>query len=826
MTRLYAVVASLGALLIVAGPVQDPTAVSRDGQVPSSHVTSVAAIATSDGVLEIPAEDLTEVVDEYCVRCHSDRRLTGNLSLETFDVAGVADAAEVGEKMINKLRAGMMPPPGARRPSPDTLEALVETLEHTIDEAAARAPNPGSRSFQRLNRTEYANAIEDMLGLRVDPGQWLPLDSYLANFDNIAVAQTLSATLLDGYLNAANEVSRLALGEPNATETSATYRVSVYESQHAWERVEGAPFGTRGGMVIDHHFPADGEYSFRFNFWAGDKARNEDLDISVDGERVSLLELEVLHIDADLGPNWAMETEPVFIRAGQQRVAAAFVEKVAGPYDDILQPHESSLAGTRAAVGYGVTLLPHLRDMAIVGPTDARGVSETSARGRIFTCRPTSAEDARPCAESIVSGLATEAYRRPLSDKELEDIMSFYDDASDADGFEVGVRTALSAILASPHFIFRIEAEPAGTRPGESYRLDDLALASRLSFFLWGASPDEELVQVASAGRLSDERVLEAQVMRMLQSPRAEALASRFAAQWLRLQDLDLVRPDAFWFPDFTEQLATDMRSETEMFFHNLVKEDRSVMDLYTANYTFLNQRLADHYGIKGLVGNDFRRVEYPEGMQRRGVLGHGSVLMLTSLGTRTSPVLRGKWVMEVLLNTPPPPPPPGVPDLEETEGTQGGRVLTTRERMELHRSNSVCNSCHRFMDPIGLTLDNFDVTGRWRIRENGNPLDTRAEFYDGSAIQTPTELGDVLLKRELPLVRTFTMNLLAYALGRRIEYYDQPTIRAIASEAAEDGYRISSFILGVVESAPFQMKRASMTEEASRGTGALQEVH
>ena len=823
MTRLYATAASLGVLLAVAGQVRDPAAVPRDG--PHAFPLPASAPASSDAP-DIPPETLTEVVKEYCTRCHSDQRLRGNLSLEAFEVEEVGEQAETGEKMINKLRAAMMPPPGARRPSPDTLLALVEALEGIIDEAAARDPEPGFRSFQRLNRTEYANAIVDLLGLKVDVGQWLPLDSYLANFDNMAVAQTLSATLLDAYLTAANEVSRMAVGHPNATETSAGYRVSVYESQHAWERVEGAPFGTRGGLVVDHHFPADGEYVFKFSFWAGDRARDEDLDISIDGERVGLLELEVLHIDADLGPNWTMETEPIFIRAGQQRVAAAFIEKVGGTYDDILQPHEFSLAGTRAAVGYGVTLLPHLRDMTIVGPRDPRGVSETSARGQIFTCRPTSADDARPCAEEILSRLATEAYRRPLSERELEDIVSFYDDAAETDGFEVGVRTALEAILASPHFVFRVEPEPAGIQPGESYRLSDPALASRLSFFLWGSPPDDELVEEATSGRLSDRRVLEAQVMRMLQSPRAEALSTRFAAQWLRLQDLDRVRPDAFWFPDFTEQLATDMRRETESFFQHLVTEDRSVMELYTADYTFLNQRLAEHYGITGLVGDHFRRVEYPETMQRRGLLGHGSVLMLTSLGTRTSPVLRGKWVMEVLLNTPPPPPPPGVPDLEETEGTTEGRVLTTRERMELHRSNPVCNSCHRFMDPIGLALDNFDVTGRWRIRENGSPVDTRGELYDGSQIENPMQLLDVLRGRPLPLVRTFTTNLLAYALGRRIEYYDQPTIRAIASQAAEDDYRISSFILGVVESAPFQMKRASMAEEARGDTGALEEVH
>ena len=769
---------------------------------------------------------LTEVVQQYCVRCHNDQALRGNLSLEAFEVGEVADQAETGEKMINKLRAGMMPPPGARRPSSDTLLALVETLEEIIDEESGENPNPGFRSFQRLNRTEYSNAIEDLLGLKVDAGEWLPLDSYLANFDNMAVAQTLSATLLDAYLNAANEISRLALGEPNAAETSATYRVSVYESQHAWERIEGAPFGTRGGVVTDHYFPADGEYVFKFSFWAGDKARYEDLDVSIDGERVALLELEVLHIDADLGPNWIMETEPISIRAGHRRVAAAFIEKMAGPYDDILQPHESSLAGTRAAVGYGVTLLPHLRDMTIVGPRDPRGVSEASTRGRIFTCRPTSPDDAEPCAKKIISRLAAEAYRRPLLDRELEDIMSyFYDSFAETDGFEIGVRTALEAILASPHFIFRIEPEPDEIQPGQNYRISELSLASRLSFFLWAGPPDEELVQVATSGRLGNPQVLRAQVMRMLQSPKAEALATRFAAQWLRLQDLDLVRPDAFWFPDFTEQLASDMRRETELFFHDLVKEDRSVMELFTGEYTFLNQRLAGHYGIEGLVGDYFRRVEYPEGAQRRGILGHGSVLMLTSFGTRTSPVLRGKWVMEVLMNTPPPPPPPGIPDLEETEGIKDGRLLTTRERLTLHRASPVCSSCHRFMDPIGLALDNFDVTGRWRIRENRSPVDTRSEFYDGTEIENPIELSDALLKRPLTLVRTFTTNLLAYALGRRVEYYDQPTVRAIVSQAAEDEYRISAFILGVVESDAFRMKRASTVEDNSRTTGALEEV-
>ena len=826
MLRLVAAVASAGVLLTVSGQATDSTG-WQWAIGPSSDRFEAHAVPTSVlGAHDLDPEVLTEVVREYCVRCHSDRRLRGNLSLEKFEVEDVLEHAEVGERIITKLRAGMMPPPGVRRPAADTLLALVETLEEIIDDDAAKHPEPGSRTFQRLNRTEYANAVEDLLGLTIDAGNWLPLDSYLANFDNMAVAQTLSSTLLDSYLTAANEVSRLAVGHAQATETSATYRVSVYESQHAWDRVEGAPFGTRGGIVTDHHFPADGEYVFRFSFWAGDQARNEELDISVDGERVSMLEVEVLHIDADFGPNWIMETDPVFIRAGHKSVAATFIKNVAGPYDDILQPHASSLAGTRAPVGYGVTLLPHLRDMTIVGPRDPRGVSETSTRASVFSCRPTSREDALPCAEEIVSRLATDAYRRPLSDRELGDLMSFYEEAEATDGFEVGVRTALEAILASPYFVFRFEPEPEGTEPGEVYQLSDLALASRLSFFLWGSPPDDELMAEAVRGRLSNANVLEAQVERMLASPRAGALAQRFAAQWLRLQDLDRVRPDAFWFPDFTEQLATDMRRETELFFNDLVREDRSVLELYSADYTFVNQRLAEHYGIGGVVGEGFRRVEYPEGMQRRGVLGHGSVLMLTSLGTRTSPVLRGKWVMEVLLNTPPPPPPPGVPDLEETEADTGERRLTTRERMELHRANPTCNSCHRFMDPIGLALDNFDVTGRWRIRENGSPVDTRGELYDGSEIETPIQLTDQLLTRPLPLVRTFTMNLLAYAVGRRIEYYDQPTIRAIATQAAEDDYRMSSFIMGVIKSAPFQMQRASMAAEADSEADPREEAH
>jgi hypothetical protein len=423
-------------------------------------------------------------------------------------------------------------------------------------------------------------------------------------------------------------------------------------------------------------------------------------------------------------------------------------------------------------------------------------------------CRPTVPAEQRPCAEEIISRLAAVAYRRPLTERDVHGLMRFYEEGLRDGGFEIGIRTALQAILASPHFVFRFEEAPKGVRPGSIYRISDIDLATRVSFFLWGTPPDAELRALAVAGDLSDPEVLEGQVSRMLRDGRAEALGTRFAAQWLRLQDLSKVHPDSYWFPDFDQQLADAMRRETEIFFTRLVREDRSVFDLYDADYTYLNERLARHYGIEGVTGDEFRRVEYPD-ESRRGLLGHASILTLTSHADRTSPVLRGKWVMEVLMGTPPPPPPPGVPDLEESDGAVDGRRLTTRERMEAHRSSPTCNACHRFIDPIGLALDNYDVTGRWRIRENGAPLDTRGELYDGTPLDGPASLVEALLRRPEPLLRTFTHNLMAYAIGRRVEYYDQPTIRAITRQAEERGFRMSAFVLGVVQSDAFQLQRA-----------------
>jgi hypothetical protein len=753
----------------------------------------------------------------YCVTCHNDRSRTGGLSLAAFDAAAAAQNAEIGEKMIRKLQAGLMPPPGAPRPDAATYDQIIGALETTIDTAAAANPNPGRRTFPRLNRAEYARAIRELLTLDVDAGDWLPLDTKSANFDNIADEQALSPTLLEAYLNAASDISRMAVGDRNARSIDQVYTNPTYLSQHPWDHIEGAPFGTRGGIVVEHVFPADAEYVFGMTFESGANARFEDVDVSINGERVALLPYENgPFANADGRGGISIRTEPILVRAGQHRVAAAFVRRVEGPYEDLMRPHEWSFAGGGSG-GSGITTLPHLKDLIISGPYKATGISETASRQKIFTCRPTAPAEERTCARAIVSRLAGEAYRRPLTPREADGVMRFYENGASKGGFETGVRTALEAILASPHFIFRLERDRETPKPGTTYRVADVDLASRLSFFLWATPPDAELVKLASQGALAAPGVLERQTRRMLADERADALGTRFAAQWLRLQDIDKVRPDPNFYPNFDENLAGLMKRETELFFNDLVRRDGSLLELYRANYTFVNERLARHYGFPGVAGSHFRRVDYPDDT-RRGLLGQGSVLVQTSLANRTSPVLRGKWVMEVLLGTPPPPPPPDVPTLEDTAEAKNGRMLTTRERMEIHRKNPTCNACHRFMDPIGLALDNFDVTGKWRVRENGAPIDTRGDFYDGTPVSTPAELSALLMKRPVPLVRTFTENLLAYALGRRVEYFDQPTVRSIAKAAQANDYRMSSFIIGVVRSDAFQMKVAEPSTTDGNG--------
>ncbi len=769
----------------------------------------------------MPASAFDPVVQRYCGTCHNDKTLKGNMSVDGYAVETAYSRLAQSEKMIRKLRADMMPPPGARRPGGDTLVGLVETLERVIDSAAR--PNPGSRPFQRMNQAEYERAVKDLLGVEIDAGDFLPLDTKSANFDNIADVQALSPTLLESYLNAAAAVSRMAIGDRHAPSTIAAFRSSPFVSQHPWNHADGAPYGTRGGIVADYVFPADGMYTFRMNVAAGVGMRLEDVDVSINGERVALLHYEkgiertFASADAPEGADY-VRTEPLFVRAGQQRVAAAFVRTTDGPYEDLIKPHDWSQASNGTA-SVGTTEPPHMVELAIIGPTKITGVSDSPSRRLIFSCHPSAAAAARTCARQILTRIGTRAYRRPLDAHDLQGLLSFYDKGVKQGGFEEGVRLALQAMLASPYFVFRIETAPPNVQAGEDYQLGDYDLASRLSFFLWGSLPDQTLLALAQQHQLSNEEVLDKQVRRMLDDPRSEALATRFAAQWLRLQDLDKVRPDAFWFPDFDQQLADAMRRETELFFYDIVRGDRSVLDLFTADYTFVNERLARHYGIPGVRGPDFQRVQYPDDT-RRGLLGQGSILVQTSLANRTSPVLRGKWVMQVLIGMPPPPPPPNVPTLDETEDARNGRMLTTRERMEIHRHNLVCNACHQYMDPIGLALDNFDVTGRWRYRENGEPLDTRGRMYDGSEIASPADLTNALLKRPIPLVRAFTENLMAYAIGRRIEDYDQPTVRALVRDAAADGYRISSIITGIVNSNAFRAKRADAAADGNSGHG------
>jgi hypothetical protein len=760
---------------------------------------------------------LTQAVQRYCGQCHNPTSKRGNLDLRGYTVEGAAADAAVTEKMIRKLRAGMMPPPGSRRPAGDTLLALVETLETLVDNAAP--VNPGRRTFQRLNRAEYERVVRDLLGLQVNAGEWLPLDTKSANFDNVSDAQALSPTLLEGYLNAAAAISRMAVGDRTTGVLQTLYKTSPFASQHPWDHVPGTPYGTRGGMVFTHTFPADGEYVLRLNIGGGVGRWTEDVDISVDGRQVALLRYDKgiarnnESADFPLGADY-FSTAPLKIKAGQRTVSVAFVRTAEGPYEDLIKPHDWSRASSGTAAA-GSTEPPPLLEVLLVGPSRVTGISDDApARRALFSCRPgarAAMAVQRACAEEILTRLATRAYRRPLTATDRRALLAFYDrGASTAKGeeaFEAGVRMGVQAVLASPHFVFRFERAPATAAVGTDYALDDLALASRLSFFLWSSIPDQRLLELARTRQLSRPAVLNAEVRRMLRDPRAEALATRFAAQWLRLQDLDKVHPDAFLFPDYDQAITDAMHQETALFFADLVKRDRSVLWTFTADSTFVNERLARHYGMPGISGEHFRPVAYADAA-RRGVLGQGSVLVQTSLGNRTSPVLRGKWVMEVLLGTPPPPPPPNVPDLEQTVGAKDGRTLTTRERMEVHRSNATCKSCHQYIDPLGLALDGFDVTGRLRHRENGAQLDTRGQLWDGQAVSTPGELVKALTARPLPLLRTFTENLMTYALGRRVEDHDQPTVRAITRAAAAQDHRFSAYVLGVVNSKAFRTAR------------------
>jgi mono/diheme cytochrome c family protein len=765
------------------------------------------------------ASNATELLTTYCIKCHGDDALVAGLTFEHFDTDKPDTQAELAEKMLRRLKMGMMPPPGEKRPAKAEVDAFTSFMESKIDAVAAARPNPGSRTFLRLNRAEYRHSIKDMLDLDIDVEAFLPPDTISHGFDNVADAQAFSPALMEGYMRAARKISLLAMGDRAASAASATYKVPRTASQ--LQHVDGAPMGTHGGISVVHNFPADGLYSFRVMLHStptgqlfGSTAKDEKIEISVNGERKLLLDIDPRMSESSAnGMN--INTDAIEIKAGPQRISAAFIPKFQGLVDDLIAPIEHTLADTQIGTATGITTVPHLRDFTILGPSKITGVSETPSRQRILICRPKTSMEETACASKILASLATEAYRRPATQADVSALVKFYEQGRRASSatelepaFEEGIRTAVQAMLASPSFVFRLERAPAAVKAGTNFPIADLDLATRLSYFLWATLPDQSLLDVAAAGTLKRPAVLEQQVRRMLADPRASALSTRFAAQWLRLQDLEGMQPDALLYPQYDHTLGDAMRTETELFFDAFVREDRDIRELLTADFTYVNERLARHYGIPNVAGPNFRRVTLTD-PNRRGLLGQGSILTLTSVADRTSPVMRGKWVMEVLLGTPPPPPPPNVPAFTDTKGEALGRLLTVRERMEEHRKNPQCQSCHRVIDPIGLALEIFVDTGKRRIKDAGMPVDPVSQMHDGTQITGPASLRAALVARADLVGQTFTEIMMTYALGRRVEYFDMPTIRGIEHDAASNHYKFSSFVLGIVKSAAFQMSRA-----------------
>ena len=748
------------------------------------------------------------LVDKYCASCHSDEQHKGGLSLESFDLAHPEKNPETAEKIIRKLRAGMMPPPGRQRPSDEETNALAGEIESHVDAVAAAHPYAGFTPLHRLNRVEYANSVKALLGLDVDATELLPADDLSHGFNNMANVLTVSPALLEAYISAAGKISREALGDVHAAPVMATYMVPRVISQT--RHMDGTPFGTRGGASIVHTFPADGEYVFKVAFYTHQQgylfgqaqAKGQQLEIAINGERVALVDVDPKFKDTD-----DLRTAPIKIKAGQQIVSAAFINKFDGPVQDEVQPYEQSLIDVNVANMPGLTTLPHLRGLSIVGPNQVTGISETPSRDKIFVVYPARPADEPAAARAIVTSLVRRAYRKPASVADINEALGFYQRRrAEGESFDEGIRAALEAVLANPQFIFRFEHATAKAQPGRNYAVSDLELASRLSFFLWSSPPDDELLRVASAGTLHQQPILEREVKRMLADKRSASLATNFAVQWLSLKNLDEVLPDPYQFPNFDKNLAESMRRETELLFEDVARKDRSVLTLLTADYTFVDGRLAKHYGIPNVLSNRFRRVALTD-ENRRGLLGQASILTLTSTANRTAPVTRGKWVKQVLLGTPPPPPPPNIPILAEVADLTTPQSV--RQRMEEHRKNPACASCHRVIDPIGFSLENFDPTGAWRSADDGIKIDATGTLFDGTPLHGPADLRSGILKHREAFLRVFAENLFAYGLGRVPDYRDEPQVRAIAARATKHDDRFSEYVLGIVESSPFTERSA-----------------
>ena len=855
---------SLAAAPAGAGPASVPAAAAGRPAAAELRLAPPASGARQTAQSALSAETPQRaLLDRYCVTCHNERRRTGGLALDVLDVTRVGKAPEVWERVALKLRGGMMPPAGRPRPGPAEYEGFRSWLETELDRAAESRLEPGRVPTHRLNRAEYANAVRDLLALEIDAAALLPADDVGHGFDNLAGTLALSPALMERYLSAARRISRLAVGDPTIGPgfTSRTYVVPINMAQN--DRMsDDLPFGSRAGLAVRHRFPLDGEYliTVRLQRSVYEYIVNldewHDLDVRIDGRRVARFRVggeaparpapvsfsgtfvaaggrgypsqawDDYRTGADEDLNVRVE-----VSAGTRVVGASFAGK-SWEHEGVLQPplREYGATVTETTDTSSRPEGPGVGSVAIDGPYGTTGPGATASRARIFVCRPSEPGRGEPpalapppgrthgssqaaagnddaCARSILARLARLAFRRPVGDADLVPLLAFYRAGRAAGGFEAGVRMAIERLLIDPEFLFRIERDPEGLAPGTPYRLTDLELASRLSFFLWSSIPDDELLDVAAAGGLSDGPELERQVRRMLADPRAAALVENFAGQWLALRSVDGLAPDPNLFPEFDENLRDALRRETDLFLESQLREDRSVVDLLRADYTYLNERLARHYGVPGVTGNHFRRVTLPDG-RRGGLLGHGSVLSVTSYGNRTSPVLRAKWLLENVLGTPPSPPPPDIPPLPES-GAEAGEPRTVRERLAQHRRNAACAICHAPMDPLGFALENFDALGGWRTLDAGVPIDASAVLADGTTrFEGPAGLRDVLLDRSAQFVETVTEKLLTYALGRGIEHYDRPVIRAIARAAAADDYRWSSLVLGIVESTPFRMRR------------------
>jgi mono/diheme cytochrome c family protein len=752
-------------------------------------------------------------LEQHCIECHnstdqSAAALYAGLFFDKLDVHDVAAEPETWEKVVRKLGAGMMPPASEERPDAAAQRAFLSYLETELDALAKARPNPGRPALHRVNRNEYANAIRDLLALEIDATALLPADDSSFGFDNIAGSLGVSPALLERYVAAAGKISRLAIGDTSMPDRQEKYLVAGDLTQNA--HLPGMPFGTRGGAMFTHHFPVDAEYVIRADLverggrmFGANLGKTEQLEVTLDGQRILLAELADYEVETGAAIRLAVE-------AGPHTIGAAFIKKNHGLVEDVIQPFEFSLFEPAVDGDANWTFVPHLASMSVTGPFNIAGVSDTPTRQRIFVCRPATEREESPCARQIVETLATRAYRHPVDREQLSTLMDFYAQGRTQGGFEAGIEMALRRILAAPEFVFRFERAGDDVEPGEIHRLSDLELASRLSFFLWSSIPDDELLAVAVDGKLHEPATLRRQVRRMLDDERSDAFIENFAGQWLYLRNLDTKGGAVEQFPSFDDNLRQAFRTETEMLFASIVREDRSLLDLLTADYTFVNDRLARHYGMQGIYGSHFRRVPV-DNDARRGLLGQGSILLVTSLPERTSPVQRGVWVLENIVGAPVPTPPPVVPALEEQAGTKT-HPRTVREQMRLHSERPFCAGCHKIMDPVGFALENFDAIGRWRTEEHGTPIDATARLVDGTELDGAVDLRNALLKYSDRFVQTATEKLMTYALGRGLEYYDMPTVRAIARGAAKDDYRFSSIVLGIVESAAFQMRAAEET--------------